>query len=160
MNTPVTLFLGINVQDYIDNYELRADEGDYSPNDTERLLIADAVHGVIAEIEEAAGNMYTLSPGMGLVLKERERQIVEKGFSAEKDDQYKDNELARAAACYAAGMLLDGYLLDDSAGADLFPWDDTWRNKMYETPRLRQLIIAGALIAAEIDRRLRDGESV
>lgn len=35
--------------DYVEHYELEADEGTYHPNDTERMLIADAVNGLTGD---------------------------------------------------------------------------------------------------------------
>ena len=40
-----------SVEDYVEFYELRADEGDYSPSEIERLLIIDAIYGYLDKIE-------------------------------------------------------------------------------------------------------------
>lgn len=34
------------LDDYIDSYELEADDGTYTPNDQERMLIRDAIYGL------------------------------------------------------------------------------------------------------------------
>jgi hypothetical protein len=39
------------ITEYIEEYELCADEGYYSPSEHERLLIADAIHGLLADDE-------------------------------------------------------------------------------------------------------------
>lgn len=39
------------IDDYLDGYELRLDEGCHTPTDFERLLIADAIAGMLAEDE-------------------------------------------------------------------------------------------------------------
>lgn len=39
------------VADYVDSYELRADEGDYQPNDFEQALIMDAIQGLLGDDE-------------------------------------------------------------------------------------------------------------
>lgn len=35
--------------DYVDAYELEADEGSYTPNEQEQMLITDAINGLIAD---------------------------------------------------------------------------------------------------------------
>jgi len=85
--------------------------------------------------------------GAELIVAERQRQIDEEGCTAEGDARYTDGELIRAALCYA-----------DSAnpfvkyvGPRTWPWDPSW-DKRVKHSRKRKLVIAGALIAAEIDR--------
>jgi Lar family restriction alleviation protein len=79
------------------------------------------------------------------VLAERRRQIEVEGWTPQHDDEHGAGELADAAACYAAGEMLhlvatDGYL---------WPWSEDWWKP---TDRRRELIKAGALILAEIER--------
>jgi hypothetical protein len=97
--------------------------------------------------------------GLDLIIKERERQISEEGFTPEKDKKNNGGELAVAAACYAvAGMCECGEgtfvgRTDDSDIVDGWPrgMDKKWDKRLQHDP-LRRLTIAGALIAAEIDR--------
>lgn len=106
--------------------------------------------------------------GIERIAAERKRQIEEKGWSAEHDAQHDDESLAMAAACYAAPEPLmrveqysnrdDGYL--EMTAEDPWPWKDEYPDgsmsnawdKRKQHSRIRQLEIAGALIAAEIDR--------
>jgi hypothetical protein len=37
------------VADYVDNYEFRGDDGDYAPNDSERVLLEDALNGFVVD---------------------------------------------------------------------------------------------------------------
>jgi hypothetical protein len=90
--------------------------------------------------------------GIEMIAAERDRQIQEEGWSLSHDREHSDNSLAHAAVAYAMG---GGRLenIDGSRVIDIWPtsWGaeaDTIKGK----PRLRQLVIAGALIAAEIDR--------
>jgi hypothetical protein len=92
--------------------------------------------------------------GVELIAAERKRQIEEEGFTAEYDDQYSMNELARLAAGYAIPSdereLLQGkgifrYFLSSNE----MEWQATPGN------RIRELTKAGALIVAEIDRLQR-----
>lgn len=96
-----------------------------------------------------------MSRGAALIVKERDRQKREEGYSCEHDDhEHNDNELTAAAGCYIQAVLERGDGLDpedDPAGPDEWPWVDGWKPK----DDIRDLVRAGALIAAEIDRRLR-----
>ena len=39
------------INEYVDNYELTGDEGSYTPTLTEKLLIKDAIHGLLADTD-------------------------------------------------------------------------------------------------------------
>lgn len=74
---------------------------------------------------------------------ERRRQIEVEGWAPEHDDAHTDGHLTDAAACYALGpdqMRAVWYL---------WPWDRHWWKP---TTRRRDLVKAGALIVAEIER--------
>jgi hypothetical protein len=73
------------------------------------------------------------------VLAERLRQIEAEGWTPEHDDKHTKGEMAKAAACYAAGYPI----------ATLWPWGDEWWKF---SDRRRNLVKAGALILAEIER--------
>lgn len=89
---------------------------------------------------------------LDLIAAERARQIWEEGYSPEHDDEHDDQDLARAASCYAA---IDRHpMLSNGIPGE---WPSSWRWKPGPT-RIRELVKAGALIAAEIDRLLRRGE--
>ena len=82
------------------------------------------------------------------VLAERRRQIEEKGWTPEHDDEHNCQELAMAAACYAGNA--GGYVWADGwPGETVWPWDRScWKPT---TPR-RDLVKAAAMILAEIER--------
>lgn len=77
---------------------------------------------------------------------ERLRQQRQEGWSHAHDDSHVNGELADAAAFYASVKNI----------GDLWPWDSDW---IKEHKRRRQLVIAAALIVAEIERldRCNDG---
>lgn len=78
------------------------------------------------------------------IVAERERQKAVEGWTSEHDDEHNRGELAEAAACYAYGEIID-----TQTGCHLWPWgDDDWR----PSDRRRELVKAGALILAEIER--------
>lgn len=88
------------------------------------------------------------------IYEERLRQVTEEGFSSKHDDQWDAEELVQAAKVY----IDENYPFYD---APMWPyrWDRKW-HKPSKDP-IRNLIKAGALIAAEIDRlrRLNDKRS-
>ena len=96
--------------------------------------------------------------GIQLITDERKRQVYEKGYNADHDLEHENGELAWAATAYAAPerifrMNAEYPFPDRITFSDPFPiiWDPE-HDKRRQHPRIRQLAIAGALIAAEIDR--------
>lgn len=98
----------------------------------------------------------TVTAAAADVLAERQRQVTAEGWSPKHDDQYKNTELAFAASCYAfhaAAATWD--LEDDGIPYDIhpvpkqWPWDPSWWKP---TDARRDLVKAGALILAEIER--------
>jgi len=84
--------------------------------------------------------------GAEFILNERRRQIREEGWTPEHDDCHREDELTAAAACYLyAGSRLPKPLRH--------PWP--WPTGFKPSDRVRNLVKAGALIAAEIDRLIR-----
>ncbi len=86
--------------------------------------------------------------GIELIAKEREEQIEKHGRTVEKDVEINGGkELAQAAAALAYPF----HYADDF---DDYPvnWDRDILAKMIQKTYKERLIIAGALIAAEIDR--------
>ena len=100
--------------------------------------------------------------GVERIAAERKRQMEKEGWTPEHDAQHSEGELAIAAACYA----LEGSLFarvdhvfgeapkdrgSRSGRDDPWPWHRDC-DKRKKHPPIRRLEIAGALIAAEIDR--------
>jgi hypothetical protein len=93
---------------------------------------------------------------------ERRRQIEVEGWTPEHDDEHDKGELAKAAACYALRTPHVIYQLRGGVagvrGAEdwyydrlpAWPWDGSWWKPGND--RRRQLVKAGALIVAEIER--------
>lgn len=100
-----------------------------------------------------------MKTGIDLIAEERLRQISVEGWTPQHDDTHTDNSLARAAACYA--MPKDErekyQSFTFSEPKRWYPrwWPKSWDVKFWKpTPRnrIKELVKAGALIAAEIDR--------
>ena len=75
---------------------------------------------------------------------ERQRQMNVEGWTPEHDDTHSDGEMARAAACYAHNPGKMG-----RASPVAWPWSRAWWKP---TNARRDLVKAGALIVAEIER--------
>lgn len=86
--------------------------------------------------------------GADLIAAERQRQIDAEGWTADHDDEHSAGELVDAAVCYATEGGSDHVPVN-------WPWEPEWW-KQHGDP-IRNLTIAGALIAAEIDRLQRRG---
>ena len=101
-----------------------------------------------------------MKTGVELIAEERQRQIDKEGWTAEHDDGHYAFELTRAAATYLVNTIekevdcgvMGRHVLAAAANA-LWPWDP---NDHKPKRTLKNLIRAGALIAAEIDRIQRE----
>lgn len=116
--------------------------------------------GAVTDITD--GNRYTLDTlpnlafsedslrrarGADLIREERRRQTDVEGYDATHDRHHTPQVLCRAAVGYA--LHDDPSKLVADAAANLWPWaQDFWKPK----DQLRNLVRAGALIAAAIDR--------
>lgn len=93
-----------------------------------------------------------ITAGVELIRLERERQIDEEGFSIEKDYRFEDSDdLSLAGAIYALPFWFRENR--DDGIPKLWPWMPEYY-KPCPKDRVRELVKAGALIAAEIDRYL------
>jgi len=83
------------------------------------------------------------------VLAERERQISAEGWTTEHDDEHGKGELSDAAACYALFWPFNAGKTAKPVPANFWPWSlEDWK----PSDRRRNLVKAGALILAEIER--------
>ena len=97
--------------------------------------------------------------GIELITEERARQVSKEGWTALHDSEHYMGEMAEAACCYAQAAQMVGHglpmhTIEETPGE--WPWDAEWWKPGAD--RVRNLVKAGALIAAEIDRlqRLRE----
>jgi hypothetical protein len=92
--------------------------------------------------------------GAELIAAERQRQIVLEGFTEEHDDQHIQGELRDAAIAYA--MVCDARAGENAQYVFPASWNPEWDQSWWKPKdTLRNLVRAGALIAAEIDRLQR-----
>lgn len=104
-----------------------------------------------------------MKTGIELIRDERGRQMIPKsaggeGWTAEHDDEHVRGEMAHAAGYYAklAGAQSSHKLEVEPMEMDVppgWPWHEGWWKPSND--KIRNLVKAGALIAAEIDRLQR-----
>lgn len=108
---------------------------------------ADVMRAHLQSLKEA--RRHPSDAALRLIAEERSRQIEAEGFSTDSDDEQNgDGELAYAAAAYAASAAGD-------PDAAMF-WPGGWNPHMFKPAgETRDLVRAGALIVAELERRAR-----
>lgn len=125
------------------------------------------VDGALAQIDAAlALPRDKWRPAIAEVAAERRRQVEKEGWSERHDDQHTDRSMALAAALYASPIDLKE--VEVRANGDIFvsdpwPWKfiapvdsrggsgNAWDKRQKHDQR-RRLVIAAALIIAEIER--------
>lgn len=96
--------------------------------------------------------------GAELIAAERARQLAAEGWTPEHDAEHVGGEMVKAAQCYSQVSLLMNlgasvYRAAASARYGRWPWSMKWWKPSPDP--IRNLVKAGALIAAEIDRLQR-----
>ena len=109
-----------------------------------------------------------MKTGIELIAEERQRQIEKEGWDSTHDAEHAGGDMIGASMCYAANALnkIHGEEMaraqirsyDENGGEwmDAWPWSKDW-DKREKHDAKRSLIIAGALIAAELDRISKGG---
>lgn len=87
--------------------------------------------------------MPVTGPSDDAILRERQRQLLVKGYHPERDLRYRDDELLRAATGYLLQLLMPDY------APTVWPWPHA---PMKQESRLRAIEKAGALLIAEHER--------
>jgi hypothetical protein len=109
----------------------------------------------IRDMEEFAKSQNAIEE----IYSERRRQVDSEGWTPDHDDAHDNGELALAASAYAIRAGRAGrpaYLYDDNPPS-WWPWDKRWWKPK---DARRDLIRAGALIVAEIERLDRAAKAV
>ncbi|MBO9125494.1 MULTISPECIES: hypothetical protein [unclassified Rhizobium] len=92
---------------------------------------------IVVDAPAAPAERGDMGRALADALNERQRQVDAEGWISQHDDQYRNDELPRAAMCYLLG------------NPGNWPWSRNWWKP---TDRRRDLIKAAALIIAEIER--------
>lgn len=100
------------------------------------------------------------SYGVAVIDAERRRQVEAEGWTPEHDAEHTEGSLISASVCYAfaALALIHDAPAQATESMDFWPWDANWW-KPSDDP-VRNLVKAGALIAAEIDRLAAGSDDV
>ena len=98
-----------------------------------------------------------MQTGIELIAEERRRQIEQEGWTPEHDDQHEDGELSQVGAEYSAIAAKQVSLGFSPNNIKKIPAGWPWARKWWKPSPdpIRNLVKAGALIAAEIDRLQR-----
>lgn len=142
-------------QDKSDHLEPCPNDGRDMRRMTWEELFRDAVKVGEQQVKRACDAEAMLSAltrkgtGVDLIATERARQITQEGWSESHDDEHSHGELLMAALTYA---MIDDKNLHGTA-IRLWPWNAQWLK--VSSDEIRNLVKAGALIAAEIDRLKR-----
>jgi hypothetical protein len=92
--------------------------------------------------------------GTTLITEERKRQIQQEGWFADHDDRHKRHQLTMAAISYACAVAHPDEWAEENGKlpgpTSDWPWGKKWWKPSADP--VRNLVKAGALIAAEIDR--------
>lgn len=110
-------------------------------------------------------NKHKMKTGTELIAEERARQIQSEGWTADHDDGHRRLQMTRAAACYLLNTWEKSKLEESATGRHvvaaavnvLWPWEQEWWKPSSDP--VRNLVKAGALIAAELDRLQRASNS-
>lgn len=118
-------------------------------DDQHAKYLAEAL--IVNDLRREVERLRVADTGSEMIAAERARQINVEGWTPEHDDEHDSCEMTWAAVSYAMQAA-------NPPGGDEFdpwPWAESWW-KPSDDP-VRNLVKAGALIAAEIDRLQRRG---
>ncbi|HHP2701456.1 TPA: ead/Ea22-like family protein [Citrobacter freundii] len=121
---------------------------DLPPLEHENVHYADAAEMEIAALRQRIAELggVAFNPAILDVVAERQRQKTIEGWTPEHDDEHCNGELAMAAVCY----INETGTVNRNGGKPWgWPWDASWWKPK---TRRRNLVKAGALILAEIER--------
>ena len=99
-----------------------------------------------------------MDSGIDLIARERERQVSVEGWTLEHDDEHSNFELSQAAISYANISADSPYGNGPGNPPRTWPWEAEYWKPSPDT--IQNLVKAGALIAAEIDRLIRIKEAL
>lgn len=92
-----------------------------------------------------------MKTGIELIAEERQEQIEKHGFDVNRDTKYYQNQELIQAALFCIAQRDNMWPISINIHWPL-TWDEELKTKIENKDRVNQLRVAGALIAAEIDR--------
>ena len=143
-----------------DVFDGSSDDSDPGPRIVFLIRQVDLLRRELVTVRERDAMSASPDTGADRIRFERCRQVLLKGFSLDHDDRHVDGELVMAALAYAEAGIMSQirpavrvYLSSPPPTGWGWPWQHSeW--KPSDDP-IENLVRAGALIAAEIDRLLR-----
>lgn len=110
---------------------------------------------LLRRLFEALHIRVPLSPALLAIAAERRRQVDVEGWDAAHDDLHAPGDLAAAGACYslAPSLRASGIPVLGPPIEKWWPWEAAWWKPV---DNRRDLVRAGALIVAELDRENRN----
>lgn len=127
-------------------------KGDKELTDTVLPMVRAALEAALSTAPAGDVPGMVLAGAIADIAAERRRQIETEGWTPEHDDEHDRGEMARAAGCYALqGFFRNGNWQGPRYDIEnyLWPWSlDWWK----PSDARRNLVKAGALIVAEIER--------
>jgi hypothetical protein len=118
--------------------------------DENGVLTSEHIRTVIAILRTTSTAPEGWRPVIAEIEAERRRQVEEEGWTAEHDDTHANGALAGAAACYLVhDQPWERQWTGDMPLSCRWPWHPRW---FKPKDRRRDLIRAGALLVAEIER--------
>lgn len=124
------------------------EEGDFDQEAAKLLEASQWIADHIRDVAYAAGESIGVKDIPRAILdiaNERFRQVEDEGWTADHDDRHEEGSLAQAALCYVYASVFD----PGDFPLRYWPWDTNWWKPSNSR---RNLVKAGALIAAEIER--------
>ncbi len=98
-----------------------------------------------------------MKTGIELIAQERKEQIEKHGRTIEKDVIENIHYQLSEAAGLLTALEMDDFIGDEESTCPI-GWSEVIWSRMYNKPYKERLIIAGAFIAAELDRLHSHGE--
>lgn len=128
---------GMSLEDLL-NYISDAEHDNMPPEPMEQEILR--------RFGELHSNAEVMEGGIAAIAAERQRQMDVEGWTPEHDDAHDNREMVVAAVLYAMYPFQPKGLP--------WPWEKSWDKRAKHDPQKR-LTVAGALIAAELDRLQR-----
>ena len=143
-----------------DVFDGSSDDSDPGPRIVFLIRQVDLLRRELVTVRERDAMSASPDTGADRIRFERCRQVLLKGFSLDHDDRHVDGELAMAALAYTEAGIVSQIRPDVSVYLSSPPptgWGWPWQHSEWKPSDepIENLVRAGALIAAEIDRRLR-----
>lgn len=87
----------MTIEEYVDGYCWRGDEGDYTPNEQEKAMLIDALHGADGEVDIGAGQSGLMRVALQQIIDMNVQYAVDRYGDAAQAETMACVQVARAA---------------------------------------------------------------